>query len=87
MERACGEISSRRPNAEGLRAITLDAAYALGDETRRRHLEPGTLGDVTILSGDVTSATPDEIRRMEVISTIVDGIVIYCSDTQVCGGG
>ena len=87
MERACGEISSRRPNAEGLCAITLDAAYALGDETRRGHLDPGTLGDVTILSGDVTSATPDEIRRLEVISTIVDGIVMYCSDTQVCGGG
>ena len=26
----------------------------LGDEARRGHLAPGTLGDVTILSGDVT---------------------------------
>ncbi len=59
---------------EGLRAVTLDAAYALGDEARRGHLAPGTLGDVTILSGDVTGgATPDEIRAMEVIATIVDG--------------
>ena len=72
---------------EGLRAVTVDAAYALGDEARRGHLAPGTLGDVTILSGDVTNATPDEIRAMDVIATIVDGTVVYCSDPEVCGGG
>jgi predicted amidohydrolase YtcJ len=43
---------------QGLRAVTLDAAYALGDEARRGHLAPGTLGDVTILSGDVNAARP-----------------------------
>jgi len=42
--------------------------------------------DVTVLSGDVTSATPDEIRALDVIVTIVDGIVVYCSETEVCGG-
>jgi predicted amidohydrolase YtcJ len=70
-----------------LRAVTLDAAYALGDEARRGHLEPGTLGDVTILSGDVLSATPDEIRAMDVIATIVDGTVVYCAEPEVCGEG
>jgi len=71
----------------GLRAVTVDAAYALGDEARRGHLAPGTLGDVTILSGDVTDATPDEIRAMTVIATIVGGSVVYCSDPAVCGDG
>lgn len=70
-----------------LRALTVDAAYALGDESRRGHLAPGMLGDVTILSGDVFSATADEIRAMEVIATIVDGIAVYCSDINVCAGG
>ena len=72
---------------QGLRAVTVDAAYALGDAVRRGHLAPGTLGDVTILSGDVRSATPGEIRNMEVIATIVGGRVVYCSHTDVCGGG
>ena len=72
---------------EGLRAVTLDAAYAVGDEARRGHLAPGTLGDVTILSGDVLTASPDEIRALEVVATIVDGIVVYCSDTEICGEG
>jgi predicted amidohydrolase YtcJ len=70
-----------------LRAMTVDAAYALGDESRRGHLAPGMLGDVTILSGDVSEATADEIRAMEAIATIVDGIVVHCSDAKVCAGG
>ena len=72
-------------NAEqGLRAVTHDAAYALGDEARRGHLAPGTLGDVTILSGDVTAASPDEIRALTVIATIVGGIPAYCADPEIC---
>ena len=65
---------------QGLRAVTLDAAYALGDESRRGHLAPGTLGDVTILSGDVTTETANEIRAMEVVATIVGGTVVYTRD-------
>ena len=72
---------------EGLRAVTLEAAYALGDEARRGHLAPDTLGDVTILSGDVLTTSPDEIRALEVVATIVDGTVVYCSDTEICGEG
>jgi hypothetical protein len=70
---------------QGLRAVTFDAAYALHDESRRGHLAAGTLGDVTILSGDVLSASPDDIRALEVVATIVNGIVVYCSDADVCG--
>jgi len=64
--------------------VTVDAAYALGDEARRGHLAPGTLGDVTILSGDVTTATPDEMRAMTVIATIVGGVPAFCADPDVC---
>jgi hypothetical protein len=69
---------------QALRTVTIDAAYALGDESRRGHLAPGTLGDVTILSGDVTNATPDEIRAMTVIATIVGGTPAYCGDPEIC---
>ena len=50
----------------------------------RLRLAPGTLGDVTILSGDVTAATPDEIRAMKVIATIVGGIPAICADPEMC---
>jgi predicted amidohydrolase YtcJ len=64
--------------------VTIEAAWALGDETRRGHLTPGTLGDVTILSGDVLDATPDEIRAMTAVATIVDGIPVLCADPATC---
>lgn len=70
--------------AQGLRAVTVDAAWALGDEARRGHLSAGTLGDVTILSGDVTDATPDEIRAMTVLATIVNGVPAFCPDPAFC---
>jgi predicted amidohydrolase YtcJ len=69
---------------DGLRAVTIEAAYALDDEERRGHLAPGMLGDITILSGDVLAATPDEIRAMTVVATIVGGEVVYCADAVVC---
>ena len=69
---------------QGLRTVTLDAAYALGDESRRGHLAPGTLGDITILSGDVSAATPDEIRAMTVVATVVNGRVAFCVDAELC---
>ena len=69
---------------QGLRALTLDAAWALGDEARRGHLAPGTLGDVTILSRDVTAAAPDEIRAMTVLATIVAGAPVYCAEPEMC---
>jgi predicted amidohydrolase YtcJ len=69
---------------QGLRAVTVDAAWALGDEANRGQLAVGAYGDVTILSGDVTAATPDEIRAMTVVATIVDGQVAFCADAEVC---
>ena len=50
----------------------------------RGHLTPGTLGDVTILSGDVRDATADDIRAFMVIATIVGGIPAYCNEPQIC---
>ena len=72
---------------QGLRAVTVDAAWALGDDDRRGRLAQGGLGDVTILSGDVLDATPDEIRAMTVVATIVGGVPVFCADSQICGLG
>ena len=69
---------------QGLRAVTTEAAWALRDEARRGHLAPGTLGDVTIMSGDITAGTPDEIRALKVVATIVGGIPAYCADRETC---
>jgi predicted amidohydrolase YtcJ len=64
--------------------VTVEAAYALGDEAQRGHLAPGTVGDVTILSGNLTDATADEMRAMTVVATIVGGVIEYCADPEIC---
>jgi predicted amidohydrolase YtcJ len=69
---------------EGLKMVTLDGAWAVGDEAHRGHLAVGTYGDVTILSGDVTAGTADEIRALDVIATIVGGTSAYCADPTSC---
>lgn len=69
---------------QGLRAITTDAAYAINDEANRGHLAPGTYGDVTILSGDMSMGTADDIRGLNVIATIVGGVLQFCSDPAWC---
>ncbi len=69
---------------QGLRAVTVDAAWALGDEANRGHLAVGTYGDVTILSRDVTSGSPDEIRSTEVVATIVGGATVFCAEPTLC---
>jgi predicted amidohydrolase YtcJ len=69
---------------QGLQAVTIDAAWALGDEAMRGHLAVGTYGDVTILSRDVTAGTPDEIRATDVIATIVGGTTVFCADPAFC---
>jgi predicted amidohydrolase YtcJ len=69
---------------EGLAAVTTGAAWALGDEAMRGHLAAGTYGDVTILSGDVTAGTADDVRAIQVVATIVDGQVVFCADAEIC---
>jgi predicted amidohydrolase YtcJ len=69
---------------QALRTVTLDAAWMLGDDARRGHLAPSTVGDVTILSGDVRTASPDEIRAMSVLATIVGGSTAFCGEPRIC---
>jgi len=69
---------------QGLAAVTTGAAWALGDEAKRGHLAVGTYGDVTILSAEVTAGTPDEIRAIQVVATIVGGTMAFCADPLLC---
>jgi predicted amidohydrolase YtcJ len=69
---------------EGLAAVTTGAAWALGDESMRGRLAIGTYGDVTILSGDVTAGTADDVRAIQVVATIVAGQVVFCADAEIC---
>jgi predicted amidohydrolase YtcJ len=70
---------------QALRSVTTDAAYAIGADDLRGHLAPGTYGDVTVLSGDMTGASPDNLRQLSVVATIVGGKILFCDEPSLCG--
>lgn len=65
---------------EALKTYTLNAAYASFDENNKGIIEVGKFADLTVLSDDLLSVPPDEIERVRVEMTIVDGKIVYsCS--------
>lgn len=62
---------------EALRAYTLSNAYAAFQEKDKGSLEVGKLGDITVLSHDITKVETDAIPNTTVLYTIVGGKVRY----------
>jgi predicted amidohydrolase YtcJ len=60
-----------------LRAYTVDAAWAAGDEQRRGTLAPGKLADFVILSEHPARVDPDRIGAIEVLATVVGGECVF----------
>lgn len=55
--------------------MTTGAAFACGAESSRGRLEPGMRADVTVLDRDPLETPPDEVERLRVVMTVVDGVV------------
>jgi predicted amidohydrolase YtcJ len=65
---------------EAVHAHTIDAAASLRMEHLVGSLEPGKLGDVTVLDGDLFSVQPDAIAAMPVWRTVLHGDVVHAAD-------
>jgi len=85
--RADGSICHPQPQiandtismARALRAMTLDAAYALGTDGAVGSLQPGKLADLVVLSADPRSVPPDDIPAIQVLATVVGGVTRFCA--------
>lgn len=64
---------------EALMAYTIDAAYAEFAEKEKGSLEVGKLADFVLLDADLTKITPEKIRDVKVLMTVVGGKVVYQS--------
>lgn len=62
---------------EAIRAYTWNGAYASFSEREKGSLEPGKLGDVTVLETDLSSVDPLDLRNVRCDMTIADGKVVY----------
>ena len=64
---------SRITLEEAVRCYTLDSAYASFEEEFKGSIEPGKLADIAILSEDLTSIPPEDIKDKLIDTTIVGG--------------
>jgi predicted amidohydrolase YtcJ len=67
------------PVARALRMMTIDAAYALGQDSAIGSLRPGKLADLVLLSRNPLAIDPDELPGVAVLMTMVGGRVEYCA--------
>ncbi len=62
---------------EALRAYTWGSAFAAFEENEKGALAPAKLADVIVLSDDLFAITPEKIKDVRVVMTIVGGKVVY----------
>ncbi|MGB9684675.1 MAG: amidohydrolase [Candidatus Bathyarchaeales archaeon] len=62
---------------EALRTYTVNAAYASFEEDKKGTIEVGKFADVTVLSDDLLSISPEKIREVKVEMTVVGGKIVY----------
>jgi predicted amidohydrolase YtcJ len=62
---------------EAVKAYTIDAAYASGEETIKGSIQVGKLADLVVLSENILTIPEDEIKAVKVDMTIFDGSIVY----------
>lgn len=63
--------------AEAVRAYTMGSAYASFEEKQKGSIEPGKLADMAVLTDDILTLSPAQLREVRVAMTVFDGRVIY----------
>jgi predicted amidohydrolase YtcJ len=59
---------------QALHAVTLGAAYLLGQDDKKGSITPGKLADFTVLDRDPLAVmSPDELRSIKVLATVMGG--------------
>jgi predicted amidohydrolase YtcJ len=62
---------------QAVRAYTMGAAYASGEEQLKGSLRPGKLADLVVLDRDIFQIEPMEILHTKVLATMVGGQFVY----------
>ncbi len=65
--------SERVTVEQGLRMITIDAAYTIGEDTKIGSITPGKFADFTVLEADPYSVPKENIKDIKVWGTIFNG--------------
>jgi predicted amidohydrolase YtcJ len=62
-----------------LRALTIEAAWQIREDTSKGSLAPGKRADLVILDADPTATPPEQLNAISVVATLKDGVCVYGS--------
>ena len=71
------ETDQKMSRDEALRCYTIDAAYAVFEESKKGSIKAGKFADFTVLDQDIMSIPEDEILKTKVMMTIIDGRIQF----------
>jgi len=62
---------------EALKMWTVWAAKSMGQSNVKGSIEPGKYADMTVLSDDIFTMPKEDLKKVKVLKTIVDGTIVY----------
>jgi len=62
---------------KALEMYTLNSAYASFEEGVKGRLAPGYLADLAVVGADPTQASPETLKAIEVLMTMIDGEIVW----------
>ena len=62
---------------DAIRLYTWNGAYIGKEDDIKGSIEPGKLADLVVLDRDILTVEPEEIKEIKVLTTIVDGKIVY----------
>jgi predicted amidohydrolase YtcJ len=62
---------------DAIKVYTWNGAYITFEEDIKGSIEPGKLADIVVLDTDILECDPQDIVKTKVLTTIVDGKVVY----------
>jgi predicted amidohydrolase YtcJ len=62
---------------DAIKVYTWNGAYLGNEEDIKGSIEPGKLADMVVLDRDILEVPPEEIKDINMLTTIVDGRIVY----------
>ncbi len=75
-------IDERIPLTTAIDAYTINAAYAMKQDTTTGSLEAGKRADLIVLDRDILSVDPDTVADTKVLATYLDGRIVYAASAS-----
>ena len=75
----CGK-DERITVEEAIRAYTINGAYSAFQENEKGSIEVGKAADLALVNGDLLNTEGEDIRRLSVEMTVINGGIVYQAD-------